>query len=349
MSTTTNRYEAAMHAVSQACEVCRRVQQAQDETARLLKDDRSPVSIADYASQAVIAHRLREELGGVSLVAEEDAADIRRRVKAGDTAFADAVLDATRVAWPEATLEQVLDAVDLGNAEPKRDGLHGFWTLDPIDGTKGFLRGEQYAVSLAWIEGGDPIIGVVGCPNLSRDFSKGFDGPDAVGSLYGAINGDGVWEYPANDPKAESHRVHRLEHDPGEPVRMCESVESAHASHEDHARILQHMESQSVPARLDSQAKYVVVARGQADLYLRLPRPPKPGSSRYVEKIWDHAAGALVASEAGCSVTDIRGNMLDFSHGVGLEKNVGVVVGPPVLHGNAIEAIRALGIGADTN
>ena len=69
--------------------------------------------------------------------------------------------------------------------------------------------------------------------------------------------------------------------------------------------------------------------------------PTKPG---YVERIWDHAAGALVATEAGCFVTDIRGSALDFSHGRGLEKNKGIVCAPPRVHGHVIGAIEALGI-----
>ena len=41
-----------------------------------------------------------------------------------------------------------------------------FWTLDPIDGTKGFLRGEQYAVALALIVEGRIAVAALACPNL---------------------------------------------------------------------------------------------------------------------------------------------------------------------------------------
>ena len=59
----------------------------------------------------------------------------------------------------------------------------------------------------------------------------------------------------------------------------------------------------------------------------------------------DHAAGALIASEAGCFVTDIFGHALDFSKGRGLEKNKGIVCAPPRVHGQVLGAIKALGIG----
>ncbi len=346
-SSIVQRAEAARRAVAEACHVCRAVQRASGETSRLLKDDRSPVSVADFAAQAVVAHRLREALGSVTLVAEEDAAELRTKAESGEGEFVDAVVQAVRVAWPEATLDDVLEAIDLGNADPMDDGLHGFWTLDPIDGTKGFLRGQQYAVSLAWVEGAAPVIGVLGCPNLSMDFSASLEEADPDGTLYAAIAGDGVGVCRADEAAATGPMtpLRRLERGEGAPVRMCESVESSHAAHEKHAAILAHLGEAGEPARLDSQAKYAVVARGQADLYLRLPRPPRdPQTPWYVERIWDHAAGALVATECGCAVSDLNGNPLDFSQGLGLEKNRGVVVAPAALHARAIEAISAIGI-----
>jgi len=86
---------------------------------------------------------------------------------------------------------------------------------------------------------------------------------------------------------------------------------------------------------------YAVVARGQADAYLRMPT-----SKTYVEKIWDHAAGSIIATEAGAIVTDITGAALDFTHGQRLETNRGVVCAAPHIHGRIIKAIDSLGIDA---
>ncbi len=347
MSDHTRRLEAALHAVALAARVCRAVQSRRHDIISASKDDKSPVTVADFASQAVVAHTLKQALGRLTLVGEEDAAMLRERAAAGDRTLIDAVVDAARISWPHASADQILDAIDLGGADPTRDGLHGFWTLDPIDGTKGFLRGEQYAVSLAWIEGPAPVIGVLACPNLSRDFSRPFDEPDPVGVIYFAQLGGGLYELTCDEPLksrnaasagTDAHNpvhIRRLEPAPGEPVRLCESVESAHSDHSASERVLEKLGEPDQPARLDSQAKYAVVARGQADIYLRLPS--KKG---YVERIWDHAAGALVAVEAGCAVTDARGNALDFSHGRGLEKNSGILVAPPALHGRALRAIE---------
>jgi 3'(2'), 5'-bisphosphate nucleotidase len=175
------------------------------------------------------------------------------------------------------------------------------------------------------------------------------DERDEHGCLYYAIQGEGVWETRADDGNAESIRITRLDHDAGEEIAVCASVEKAHTNVSDTDRILEWIEQQGLgeagePVRLDSQCKYAVVARGQADAYLRLPT-----RKGYVERIWDHAAGCCIACESGAFVTDIFGNILDFSHGRGLEKNKGIVCAPPRVHGLMIRAIQELGIGQNND
>ena len=94
------------------------------------------------------------------------------------------------------------------------------------------------------------------------------------------------------------------------------------------------------PVRIDSQCKYAVVARGEAEAYLRLPR-----DDVYREKIWDHAAGVLCVTEAGGRVTDVLGRDLDFARGYRLEGNRGVAVANGPLHTPLVEAMADLGIG----
>jgi len=331
MKDESDLLKAARRAVADACVVCRAVQHDLENVKKVLKDDRSPVTVADFASQAVVIHRLREALGDVRVVGEEDADELR----AGDPAIRESVVKAARLVWTDAGEDEVLDAIDGGGDEG--EGAT-FWTLDPIDGTKGFLRGGQYAVSLSWIDDNLPTIGVMGCPNLPMDFSKSFDAPDPHGALYVAVRGNGLWESRSDQPDAKLMKVPPLSHAPDDTVRVCESVESGHSKHDHTVKILESMGRESRSLRLDSQAKYAVVARGQADAYLRMPT--RPG---YREKIWDHAAGALCAIEAGAIVSDITGAPLDFSLGSRLEKNRGVICGTPEIHGKIIHAIAELG------
>jgi len=326
---------AAREAVAKASVICRAVQRDLSAIRSITKDDKSPVTVADFAAQAVVADILRRHLGPFLMVGEEGSSTLRQ------PDFAEhrrAVAEAANLVWQDASVDDVLDAIDLGDAEsPGASG--GFWTLDPIDGTKGFLRGEQYAVSLAYIHDGKVVVGALGCPNLSLDLARPFDNPDPRGSIYLAALGRGVLETTAELDHADPRPMTRPAFDPSTGIRACESVESAHSDHSATHRILALAGGRGEPAKLDSQAKYAVVARGQADAYLRMPT--KKG---YVEKIWDHAAGAIVASESGCIVSDIAGAPLDFGQGEGLAKNRGIVCAASPIQPRLVGAIRELGL-----
>jgi len=318
----------ARTAVAEAMGVARVIQGRIKESPGLLKSDRSPVTVADFAVQALICLRLRAVLGELLLVGEESAGLLRSEPGA---AVREAVVSAVRIVWPEITPDEVLAAIDSGAHDATATA---YWTLDPIDGTKGFLRGGQYAISLAFIEDAQVTVGVMGCPNLSPDFDRSFADPDPVGLLYYASRGNGTWVSSPHGG-AESTAV-KCGVSEG-PIRVCESIEAGHSKQDTSARVIAALGGAGTPARLDSQCKYAVVARGQADAYLRLPT-----RADYVENIWDHAAGMLVAAEAGAKITDIDGRPLDFSCGKGLVRNRGVVCASRRFHGQIIEAIQAI-------
>jgi 3'(2'), 5'-bisphosphate nucleotidase len=122
-------------------------------------------------------------------------------------------------------------------------------------------------------------------------------------------------------------------------VRFCESVESGHSAQTDSAAIASRLGIDAPPVRLDSQAKYGVVARGEAEIYLRMPTRPD-----YREKIWDHAAGVLIIEEAWGTVTDITGKPLEFRHGRELTANRGVIATNGRLHERVLKTLAELGL-----
>ncbi|XWS74614.1 hypothetical protein CRYUN_Cryun01aG0013600 [Craigia yunnanensis] len=69
--------------------------------------------------------------------------------------------------------EDFLKAIDSGKSEGGSQGRH--WVLDPINGTKGFVRGDQYAIALAWLDEGKVFLGVLACPNLPLTSISGAD------------------------------------------------------------------------------------------------------------------------------------------------------------------------------
>lgn len=332
-ATDHDRLLIALEAVALACRAARSVQRDLENIRQITKDDRSPVTVADFAVQAIVALELHDRLGETHIVGEEDAGALRQE---GQEAIRDAVHDAVRRHRPDMTLDAVLDAIDLCNHDATSDH---YWTLDPVDGTKGFLRGQQYAIALGLIEHGQVTLGVMGCPNLPVDPSAPLDVADEHGCIYAALKDGGAREYDTDAPAGAGRPIKAITWSPGRHIRTCGSVEKAHSKQSDTQRILEHLGEDHAPVRLDSQCKYGVVARGQADAYLRMPT----GAS-YVEKIWDHAAGSIIATEAGAVVSDVAGRPLDFSRGWRLEGNRGVICAAPGLHERIIDAIAALEI-----
>ena len=93
------------------------------------------------------------------------------------------------------------------------------------------------------------------------------------------------------------------------------------------------------PVRMDSQAKYAVLASGGGEVILRLLSPKQPD---YREKIWDQAAGSLILEEAGGRITDLDGKPLNFTQGRLLIKNRGVLASNGHLHEALLGTLAAL-------
>jgi 3'(2'), 5'-bisphosphate nucleotidase len=311
-----------LEAVRQAAAVCRSVQ-AQITPETLEKKDKSPVTVADFASQAIVCASLSERLPSDTVVGEEDATALR---DARDDLRSAVVATVSDELQREVDAERVYEWIERGAADAR--GAR-YWTVDPIDGTKGFLRGEQYAVALGLIENGEVVLGVLGCPNLP------FEG--GVGALYSALRGEPAREYSLWDGTVPGREISVDGITRAADARLCESVESAHSNQEQSARVAEALGIRSEPYRIDSQCKYAAVARSDASIYLRMPT-----RANYFEKIWDHAAGMLVVESAGGRVSDIEGQPLDFTWGRTLAANEGVVATNGAIHDEVIEAVARI-------
>jgi 3'(2'), 5'-bisphosphate nucleotidase len=327
----TPEIQFALDAVRRAAQLVRQVQ-AELVTPALTKEDRSPVTIADYASQALAARLLAQVFPNDSLVAEEDSSALQ---KPGSEQDLELVTRFVSQACGQASPRQVCEWIDRGRAENARR----FWTLDPIDGTKGFLRGDQYAVALALIEDGEEQVGVLGCPNLVGAETPDLAGP---GSLVIAARSQGSWTTPLDHPGELKPLRVSSRHAPAE-ARLLRSFESGHTNVDQIDLFAQALGVQAAPVLMDSQAKYAVLAAGKGDLLLRLLSPSKPD---YREKIWDQAAGSLVLEEAGGRITDLAGRPLDFNTGRSLVNNRGILASNGILHAPALAALQQIGAAA---
>merc|ERR1711939_1287724 len=323
MASYSKELEVALLAVQRATLLTKKVFHEKAK-GTISKDDASPVTIGDFGAQALIIHAIKKNFPDDQVVGEEEASTVRDDQKLRDQIWG--LVDGAKLNDSEAekvlggpieSLDAMLDAIDAGNSAGGNKGR--IWALDPIDGTKGFLRGGQYAVCLALMGDGDVKVGVLGCPNLpvddstplTEDIGAAATDTEGKGVLFSAVQGEGATSQAlTRGAVTKGQPIHVSKISQVSEAVMCESVEPGHSSKGDNALIAEKLGITGKPVQMDSQAKYGSVARGAGDLYLRLPV-----RKDYIEKIWDHAAGDLIVREAGGQVTDVTGKRLNFSLG----------------------------------
>jgi 3'(2'), 5'-bisphosphate nucleotidase len=289
------------------------------------KGDGSPVTAADYVLQAVVVSALRasSEDGRVPLVGEEHA-DALAEARRPDVERL--VVDTLRAALGWRSRAEALRAIDGDEPRPGEP----WWTIDPIDGTKGFILAAQCSVCLALVDGRSVEAAVLGCPRMgpSGDLGVHLGGP---GMVYAASRGGGAFEL---DAAGGVVRRLSLERSSSGAVRWARSMNRSASPMpsrlEPRLAAVAHLEE----SRMDSQCKYALLARGDADLVVRLPR-----ACGHRESVWDHASGTLIAAEAGATVTDAVGVPLDFSHGASLAANAGIACAAPGVDPRVLEAV----------
>ena len=311
----------AIDAVTKTCRLCEKIQAEELSGKTMEKEDKSPVTVADFATQAVISLELSNAFPQDFIMAEEHLAGVATDLK-------EKTAQHVRSSYADLSHEKIFSAIDRCDYQGGPNGR--FWVLDPVDGTKGFLRGDQYAIALALIEDGKVVLGVLGCPNLPLDLEEP---GGSKGCIFVATANEGA-KMRSIDGSSETLIIvsGTAEATKGS---FCESFESASTSHSKAARIAEVLGIETPPIRIDSQCKYGVVARGDASIYLRLP-----SKAGYEEKIWDHAAGWLVVKEAGGEISDIQNRPLDFTTGQTLSRNRGIVATNGKLHSQVIAGVR---------
>ncbi|XP_078156702.1 3'(2'),5'-bisphosphate nucleotidase 1-like [Carex rostrata] len=315
---------AAKKAASLAARLCQLVQAEILQSDVQSKADKSPVTVADYGSQAIVSLVLDMELSSApfSLVAEEDSEDLRKDSSKEILTRITDLVNSTLSSDPlfcniTMSEEGVLSAIDKGKSEGGSSGRH--WVLDPIDGTKGFVRGDQYAIALALLDQGKVVLGVLGCPNLPlASIQNTNQNVEQIGCLFSAIVGKGALVQSLDEGSSPT-KIQVTTIDNPVDASFFESYEAAHSMHDLTSNIAKKLGVKAPPVRIDSQAKYGALARGDGAIYLRFPH------KGYREKIWDHAAGYIVVTEAGGVVTDAAGNDLDFSKGRYLDLDTGII------------------------
>lgn len=160
----------------------------------------------------------------------------------------------------------------------QRKHWHRYWLVDPLDGTKEFIkRNGEFTVNIALIENGEPILGVVYAPVLD--------------AMYTGERDNGAW---LNDDAIS------VENEAPDTLRIVGS--RSHASQET-TDWLEQLDRPYEMVPMGSSLKICLVAEGKADIYPRLGPTCE----------WDIGAAHAVLSAAGGSITTVEGEPLLYN------------------------------------
>ena len=193
------------------------------------KDDKSPVTLADEVAHGILVEGLQRLDPETPVVSEEAASE---------------------------------------GFETRR-GWRRFWLVDPLDGTKEFIKKRaEFTVNVALIDDGEPVFGVVQAPALDL--------------LYWAVKGEGAWREQKDQP---AERIYSAPAEPGAALTVVESLSHPSPELEEYLKTIR--VGQRVKA--GSSLKFCWVAEGRADVYPRLGPTME----------WDVAAGDCVYRQSG--------------------------------------------------
>ncbi|XP_057429533.1 putative PAP-specific phosphatase, mitochondrial isoform X2 [Lotus japonicus] len=314
--------EAAVDVVQNACRLCVDVKASLFSTEGnvLEKNDQTPVTVADFGVQALISLELNKLFPSIPLVAEEDSAFLRSRN------LADPVLDAVTAKASSyckpLTQDDVLTAIDRGGKDAFVFGSKPatYWVLDPIDGTRGFLKGSKalYVVGLALVVEGEIVIGVMGCPNWQEDLSEKSskevkENSDALprsGTIMIAHLGCGTWTKRLNsNPKSSAWTrcfvdgfdiVHKACFCIPESQTWESLPLSSLFSATNNVKDVGSKEILLLATCCGSLCKYLMVASGRASVFIQRAK------EKTIIKAWDHAVGMICVHEAGGKANNIK-------------------------------------------
>lgn len=210
----------------------------QDSFSVVIKDDDSPLTQADTRAHAVIQAGLQEHFPEIPIVSEEG---------------------------------------ELPKPE-ERKAWQYFWLVDPLDGTKEFVkRNGEFTVNIALIHGDKPIFGLISAPVL--------------GVTYLGLIGEGAWKIEGTKPFADAIPMPIAQ--PERPYTAVISRSHLSPETEEHLKVLQEKYGTVEKMNVGSSIKFCMVAEGKADIYFRTTPTME----------WDTAAGHAIAAAAGANVT----------------------------------------------
>ncbi|XP_073280462.1 putative 3'(2'),5'-bisphosphate nucleotidase, mitochondrial isoform X2 [Primulina huaijiensis] len=311
---------AAADVVERACRLCVDVQKSlfSSDKRILEKMDQTPVTIADFGVQALVSLEMGRLFPSIPLVAEEDSAFLRENNLVGP--IVEVVSGKSTLDEKELIPGDILKSIDRGGKGSYSFGPEQatYWILDPIDGTRGFVKGggALYVVGLALVFNGEIVLGVMGCPNWEDEqldrFSSEVLGDKNPMSRSGIIMishvGCGTWRKRFRDSQScytnmednwtrcfvdRFHQVHEARFCISDSQQWESYPLSAKFTATNNADCVGENQIFLLPTCCGSLCKYLMVASGRASVFILRAR------TRREIMVWDHAVGVICIHEAG--------------------------------------------------
>ena len=335
------------------------------------KADDSPVTIADFAAQALIISFIHAVYPTDTFIGEESADALRSNQQLADQVWSlvqraapssaaedSRTSDLQHVARPALTFPvskaEMLNIIDLGmGASSSAQGR--VWALDPVDGTATFMEGKQYAVCLCLLVDGEQQVGVIGCPNLKFDatsdalnigqrITEDLVDNEGFGVMLSAVKGEGAYvRTMREDGLGEPRRVDLRKEKPKQ-LKELNFIETAMGmttlSQAEHRAVAESLGADWPGTTIwAQQMKWVALTLGATDVHLRLPF-----NKQRFTCTWDHAGGQLLFTEAGGIIKDLEGGEIDFGQGRKLlgERNYGMVAALPSCFEQVMQAVQEI-------
>ncbi|KAH7133171.1 hypothetical protein B0J13DRAFT_561720 [Dactylonectria estremocensis] len=299
------------------------------------KDDLSPVTVADFAVQALLTATIKDAFPEDRVVGEEDASDLRKNPALMERVW-DLLNHSSGAHKLPATRDRMCDLIDeCGSNSP---GSGRTWVFDPIDGTKTYVRGELYAINMGLLLDGKQVAGIVACPNMSMDAmaplrNENID-PTGQGCIVFAVKDHGAYIRPLRS-NAEPKKL--ACHANNQDVRFVTSVSIVDSALDGVHEVVADRLNASYPGcdLVPWVLRWAVLAMGLGNTTVWVYNR----KDRYA-KAWDHAGAMLLFEECGGTITDVRGKPIDLSAGRKICANFGFVAAPADIHGHVLEAVQ---------
>ncbi|KAI6087400.1 carbohydrate phosphatase [Hypoxylon rubiginosum] len=321
-----------------------------DDKGVVQKDDLSPVTVADFAIQALLTATIHHAFPSDKFVGEESAAELKNNPLLLDRVWN--LLQRLRedeeqslCKLPESP-EQMCDMIDwCGFGEPGGMEAGRVWVFDPIDGTKTFVQHMAYAINVALLEGSKQVLSIVGCPTLSMDAKSPVTNtsldPTGRGCIAFAAKGYGTYvcHLVGTSPEdAQARKIEPLaEIASSQELRPVSCYNMLDSGVDDVHRIVQ--ENLNIKTQgcdlLAWVLRWVTLGIGLANMTVWVYK-----SRSRTGKIWDHAGAMLLFEEIGGKITDIDGKDIDLGVGRKMTENHGFVAAPKAMHPTVLQMVQ---------